>query len=261
MATKKKPMPQLIEMALIDPPVERIRMEIDDDYISELALSITEIGLLQPILIRPVQSRYEVVAGECRYIAYQKLQLGQIAAIVRVMTDKEVDIARATENLRRCDLSPLEESATYQNLMDRHGMSIEQVAEKVGLKPGTVKRKLDLMKMNPMLQALVHTRRISVSVAEELWPISNDTDLEYYLSFAVDNGATKEVARQWVKEWRDGQRRLETPGVEGRASESPQSPRPVYLPCDLCQQAVELGKDIFMRVCPACKKRVSEVKL
>lgn len=258
MAKETVPKVQKVELSKIDAPRGRIRLEISDEYIKELAQSISEVGLIQPILLRKTRERYEIVAGECRYRAHVKMETKAIDAIVKSIPDRMAAIIRASENLKRQDLSPLEEAATYQDLIEEHGMKIETVANKFGITPGTIKRRLDILKMNPMLQKAVHRKEISMSVAEELWPIANDTDLEYYLSFAVENGVTKAVARQWTKDWRDKQRREATPGVEGGVEASPQAPRPIFLACDTCHDPVELGKDILLRICPKCDVTIKE---
>ena len=247
-----------ILLSFIDPPDGRIRLDIDDAWIEELAGSIKEVGLLQPVLLRPVKKRYEIVAGECRVRAHALLGVKMIDAICKAMTPREAAIIRATENLARNDLTPVEEAATYADLIDTHKMSIEAIAAKFKYAPGTIKRRMDIIKMHPMLQKAIHKGSVSVSVAEELWPIANETDLEYYLSFAIENGVTKLVAREWCKDWRDKQRRSETPGAEGSHESSPQAPRPIYLACDTCHEPVELGDDKILRVCPTCDKTIRE---
>lgn len=241
-----------VDLALIDEPKTMSRMEIDPDYISELAKSISETGLLQPILLRTVGERREVVAGHCRFLACKKLELPTIKSIVKKMTDQEAAIVRATENLARADLTPMEEAKNYRELVDVYGMTFEQVGEKFGKTAGTIKRRMDLLKMPPSLQEAVHKGQVSMSAAEELWPIANPTDLEYYLLFAIENGCTKEVARQWCGQWRDSQRRSEEPGVEGGGASSPFEPRPYYVACDLCNGPGELDKMVRMSICPGC---------
>ena len=168
------------------------------------------------------------------------------------MTDREAAIARAVENLHRVDLTSIEEAKVYARLQDKHHMTLEEIAERMKKKPGTVKRRLDLLKMPPQLQTAVHRKEISVSVAEELWPISDPTALEYYLMFAVENGCTKNVARSWTKEWKDQSRRAEASGDGLPLPLSPQAPRPIFIACDLCHGPVELGKDRMLRICPDC---------
>jgi len=248
----------LVDLSLIDEPKGIIRMEIDPDIISELAQSISEIGLLQNILVRPVKERFEVVFGHRRYLAHKLLALDKIRAAVKVMTDQEAAVARATENLSRENLSPIEEAATFKDLLETHKMSYEQVGKKVGKSPGLVKRRLDLLKMPVPLQKAVHAKRISIAVAEDLWPISDPTALDYYLGFALDGGCTSVIARQWCKDWRDAQRRGKTGAGGGVEALAPNEPRPVYVACDLCSGAMEIGTETVFRTCPICTKTIKD---
>ncbi len=241
-----------VDLDLTDEPKTMARMEIDPDYIEELAQSIRETGLLQPVLLRPVAERFEIVAGHCRFLAHKKLGLPSILALVRKMTDKEAAIARATENLSREGLSALEEAKNYAGLVNDHGMTLEQVGKRFGKTAGTIKRRMDILRMPPRLQQAIHKGQISMSAGEELWPISNETDLEYYLLFAVENGCTKDVAREWCKQWKDSQRRSVEPSEEGGGIASPQEPRPYYLTCDLCSGPTKLEDAARLTICPEC---------
>lgn len=245
-----------IKLSAIFPPNVVDRMEIDANKVAELAESISEVGLLQPILLRPIPDGYEVVAGHRRFLAHQKLGVSVIDAVVQIMTDQEAAIIRASENLARENLTPLEEAVIFNNLIKAHSMAIEQVAKKFGYKPGTIRRRMDLLKMPPQLQEAVHKKQITVSVAEELWPIADTGSLEYYLMFAVENGCTKETARGWCKEWKDSKRREGSSGGGGGQIFAPSEPRPVYVTCDLCVGPMEIGKETVLRVCPECYKLI-----
>ena len=241
-----------VNLSLIDEPKVIDRMEISSEAITELAMSISEIGLLQPILLRKDGDRYEVIAGHRRFLAHKLLGLKVIKAVIRVMDDQEAALARATENLGRVDLTPVEEASVYFNLVNIHGLTCEQVGKKFGKSGGLIKRRMDLLKMPPQLQKALQYKKISIGVAEELWPITDTATLDYYLSFALDGGCTVAVARQWCKDWRDSVRRQTNDVVGGGEVVSPFEPRPCYLPCDLCHGPVELGKDVMLRICPEC---------
>ena len=265
MARKAKQSWKVIPIGQIDEPKGIVRMDIEQEGIDELAESISEIGLLQPILVATDDERYEVVFGHRRLLACRKLQLSDMRCLVREMSQAEIGIARATENIAREDLSPLEEAATYQNLIEGYKMKIEDVAKKMGKTGGTIKRRLDILRMPPVLQKAVHSKRISMTVAEELWAIRDETSLDYYLKFAIENGCTREVARLWCKDWKDSVRRQESPDGNGGGDPlSPFEPRPTYVACDLCNEAVQLGKDRVLRSCPDCfaliKKTLEGVK-
>lgn len=247
-----------VELVLIDEPETVDRFGIDQDYISELADSINAIGLLQPIILRPVKDRFEVIAGHCRFLAHKKLGRLKINANVVPMEDGAAALARATENLARKNLTPMEEAAVYRNLIDNQDFTIDQVAKKMGKSGGVIKRRLDLIRMPGVLQDAVHKKLVSITVAEELWPIADLTSLEYYLSFAIDSGCTKETARIWCKEWKDSVRREGMPASDELLTQNPYEPRPTYMPCDLCHEPVELGKETTLRICPDCGQTIKE---
>lgn len=248
-----------ISLDLIDEPKGIVRMDIDPDDLDELAQSISEIGLLQNILLAIDGDRFEIVFGHRRFLAHKKLGLSAIRSAVRTMTEEEIGVARATENIARKDLSPLEEAATYKNLIDHYGMSRERVAKKMSKTPGTIKRRMDILRMPPILQKAVHNKQISMTVAEELWPIADEASLDYYLMFAIENGCTREVARSWAKDWKDTQRRSRNPDDPGgRVDLSPNEPRPSYVPCDICNQPVDLNTTKFFRTCPACFEAIKK---
>jgi len=258
MVTHSKQTIKDISLDLIDEPKGILRLEINVDDLNDLAQSISEIGLMQPILVAVDGERFELVFGHRRFLAHKKLGLSVIHAIVRKMTQEEIGIARATENIARADLSPLEEAATYKNLLEQYHLSFEQIARKMGKSPGTIKRRMDILKMPPQLQKAVHGKQISISVAEQLWTISDLTDLDYYLTFALDGGCTKEVARSWAQDWRKKKRQQANPGAEGVQEVAPSEPRPVYVGCDLCTGPMEIGTEVVLRLCPDCFKIIKQ---
>jgi len=247
-----------VDLSLIDEPKTVDRLEISFESITELAQSISEIGLLQPILLRKDGERYEVIAGHRRFLAHRHLDLPKIKAVVREMTDQEAAFARATENLGRVDLTPVEEATVYYNLVHTHKLRYDEIGKKFGKSPGLIKRRMDLLKMPPQLRNAVHDKKISISVAEELWPISDIPTLDYYLSFAIEGGCTKETARGWCRDWKDSVRRQNSAGGESGQALAPSEPRPVYIACDLCLGAMEIGQETVLRCCPTCAKTIKE---
>jgi len=258
MMKRRKEVTKQVSMELIDEPKDVLRLDIDPQGIDDLAQSISEIGLLQSILVAIDGERFELVFGHRRFLACKQLELSSIRAIVREMTAEEIGLARATENINRADLTPIEEANTYRNLISVYGLTIEGVAKKMGRTAGTIKRRMDLLKMPSQLQEAVHGKRISMTVAEELWPISDMTDLDYYLSFALDGGCTQEGARAWGTAWRDKKRHQQAASGEGVREFSPAEPRPIYVSCDLCHGPMEIGQELVLRVCPDCAATVKK---
>ena len=241
-----------IALDLIDEPKGVIRLDIDPREIASLAENIREIGLLLPINVRAVADRFEIVAGHRRFLAFQKLNRKKIACIVGRFSDVDSAVARASENLRRVDLSLIEEAAIYGDLHDNHGLSHDAIGKIMGKSGGVVKRRLDLLKMPPQLQKAVHKKEISYSVAEELWRLGDEAAIDYFLGYAVDHGVTQTVARGWVNDWKKEQRLKQSGTGESPRESSPLESRPIYISCDLCLGPLELGKEHTIRACGRC---------
>src|SRR3972149_731228 len=123
---------QLILMDLIDRPVKIARGVIDPERVRELAESIREVGLLEPVLIRPSNGRYEMVAGDRRYLAHKLLNFKEIKAIVKPLDDRETVVIRGIENLQRVNLTPSEEGRVYLLLREEGGLSTRDISKKTG---------------------------------------------------------------------------------------------------------------------------------
>ena len=233
-------------------------MEIDPDEIEGLSNSIKAIGQLQAILVRPVGERFEIVFGHRRYLAIKQAGQKFIQAVVRDLDDTETALMRATENVERKNISPIEEAAVYEDLNKNLGLTLDQIAKRMGRSAGVIRRRLDSLRMPSCLQKAVHRKEIGHSVAEELWSLGKIEDIEYFLGFAVDHGATYAVVRQWVRDKRDERRREKKDVGTGGRDLSPMESRPVYVACDTCLDAMEIGSETIMRVCKTCFKTIEK---
>ncbi len=140
--------------ALLQLPIEAVersarqpRKRFDEARLAELAASIQEHGVVEPILVRREGARYRIVAGERRWRAAQRAGLREIPAIVREASDREAFELALVENLQRADLNAIEEAEAYEVLARDHGLTQEQVAERVGKERSTVANALRLLKL------------------------------------------------------------------------------------------------------------------
>lgn len=148
------------------------RKHFDEEQLEELKESILAHGVLEPIIVRPVEGRYELVVGERRWRAAQLAGLKSIPATVRSLSDREVMEMALVENLQREDLNPIEEAEAYRRLMEEFGMTQEEVAERVGKKRSTVANRLRLLEIEPELRAEIAAGRLSAGHAKALLAIS-----------------------------------------------------------------------------------------
>lgn len=249
---------RMVAVKNIDEPAGVIRLEIDALEIRDLGRNIEEVGLVQPIIVRPVGKRFEIVAGHRRFLAVKGLGWQEIACIIRRIDDLQCALARASENLGRVDLSPIEEAAVYSELHKQHKLSYEQIGSRMGRTAGVVKRRLDLLRMPPQLQQAIHKKEINYSVGEVLWSLGDIEAIDYYLMFAIENGATRNVVAEWVKDWKDRKRREGSDVGGGGGLQSPMESRPYYTACDLCNGPMEIGTETTIRTCPGCTKVITD---
>lgn len=248
---------QTVEVEKIDRPDVVDRITIDLEEIKSLSENIQEQGLLQAPVLREKDGRFEIVAGDRRIMAVKRLDWTTVKCVIKTLTDQQAAEIRASENLQRENLSVIEEARIYRNLNQKHHMPIDRIAQKMGKSPGTIKRRLDLLKMPDSLQNAMHEKKISYGVAEALWPIADPGALDYYLGFAIDHGVTVTIARQWTNDWKNSQRRIEDENKDPMEQLTSPAERPTYLACDLCQEPVLVQNLAVIRICRECAKKIT----
>jgi ParB family chromosome partitioning protein len=158
-----------IPVASIVPNPHQPRVHFDEESLGELAASIREIGVLQPVLVRSTgDGTYELIAGERRWRAARRAGLAVVPAIVRTTDDVGSVEQALIENLHRQDLTPLEEAAAYQQLIEDFSLTHEQVAARVGKSRSSVSNTLRLMSLPASIQALLADGRLSAGHAKAL---------------------------------------------------------------------------------------------
>ena len=164
-----------LKISQIEPNRNQPRRTFDEDTLQELALSISEHGVLQPILVRPmIYGGYQIVAGERRYRASRMAGLTEIPAIVRELTDSETMQIALIENLQRSDLTTLEEAMGYQTLMDEYDFSQEDVARIVGKSRSAVANTLRLLSLPEEVKDLLEQGKLSAGHARALLIVEDD---------------------------------------------------------------------------------------
>lgn len=160
------------------------RTDFDDEAIAELAASIGELGVLQPVLVRPAGDHFELVAGERRWRAAQVAGLTTIPAIVRAVDDHASLAQALVENLQREDLSAIEEAVAYQQLVDEFGLTPEQVGDRVSKSRSAVTNTMRLLNLPGDLQAMVRAGELSAGHGRALLAVE-DPDQQRQLARRV----------------------------------------------------------------------------
>lgn len=164
-----------IPLDAIDLNPNQPRVHFDESDLKELAASVAERGVLQPILVRPLpHGRYQLVAGERRLRASQRAGRSEIPALVKQMNDDESLLVAIIENVQRADLNPVEEAQGYQVLLDEFGLKQDDVARRVGKSRPAIANALRLLQLPSETQDQIRSGRISAGHARALLGLDDD---------------------------------------------------------------------------------------
>lgn len=165
----REPRYKFINIENIEANDSQPRTHFEEEKIQELATSIQENGLLQPIVVRPIsRNKYQIVVGERRFRACKFAGLTEIPCIVQKLDEKETATAALVENIQREDLSPIEEALAYQQLMELHDLTQSELAQRVGKKQSTVANKIRLLQLPMTIQEAVKRKEITERHARAL---------------------------------------------------------------------------------------------
>ena len=181
------------------------REVFDDQSLKELAVSIKEHGVIHPIIVRKVENKYEIIAGERRYKAATMAGLTKIPAMVKNLDDKESSKVALIENLQRRDLTPIEEARTYQKILElEDGMTQEQLAATMGKTQSSVSNKLRLLSLPEEIQDALLKEKLSERHARSLLNIEDKNEQIKLMERVVTDKMTVRDLEKLIREMKDG---------------------------------------------------------
>ena len=186
-----EPNVQYISIEEIIPNRFQPRLTFDENALKELAMSIKEHGIIQPLVLRKLSNnKYEIIAGERRYKASQIAGLNKVPAIIADLDDNTSAEVALVENLQRRNLSAIEEAKSYKKLLDRGYLTQEQLAKRLGISQSSVANKIRLLNLGDEAQEALMNERISERHARSLLQITDPTDQVVLLNKIINNRMT-----------------------------------------------------------------------
>lgn len=196
----EKPADIYLKLSEIEPNREQPRKTFDEDSLMELADSIKQFGIIQPILVQKKDEYYEIIAGERRWRAAKLVGLKKVPVIIKNFTDQEMVEISLIENIQRENLNPIEEAIAYKRLIDEFSLRQDEVAERVSKSRTTITNSMRLLKLNNKVQQMVVDEMISTGHARALLVIE-DLDMQYTVAMRVfDEKLSVRETEKLVKE-------------------------------------------------------------
>lgn len=168
----------MVKITMVEPNREQPRKNFDEDALQELADSIKQFGLLQPILVQDRKDHYEIIAGERRWRASRMAGLKEVPVIIRNYTEQEIVEISLIENIQREDLNPIEEAQAYKRLLTEFNLKQDEVAERVSKSRAAVTNSVRLLKLSDEVQQMVIDEMITTGHARALLAIE-DAEEQY----------------------------------------------------------------------------------
>lgn len=254
---KKFNPPQLVHINKISEPEKSIRFSINEAELLELQVNITQNGLLQPILLQDKNGNgtYQIIAGHRRFLACRNLGHKQIQATITIADDASLAIMRASENLSRVNLSPVEEGEIYKELSRAHEMSYAEISTKFGKSKAVIIDRIQLLKLPRFLLDAIHEKKVTHSVAKEFLQFEDLQTQQYFFDHVMETGVNVKTIRQWVIDYKKDKQTSNNPLNDVDPPTTSLVETPVsYFQCDGCQQPEEYGKETCLRLCRKCMK-------
>jgi ParB family transcriptional regulator, chromosome partitioning protein len=242
---------QQVPLDRIDPNPRQPRRTFDDESLGELTASIRAVGVLQPIMVRPLGDRFQIVLGERRVRAARSAGLDRIPAVVRTTEDDQLLRDALLENIHREDLNPLEEAAAYEQLLADFEVTQEELATRLGRSRSAISNAMRLLRLPPSVQRRIAAGTVSAGHARAILALENTAQQERLADRIVAEGLTVRQAEELVRRAKLGEPVLD--------AERPSRPRPAMQAPGMVDLAERLSDRLETRVRVQLGKRKGKV--
>lgn len=188
-----------LDIDLIEPNPEQPRTRFAEENLNELAASIRANGIVQPIVVRKLGSRYQIVAGERRWRAAQRAELRRVPVVVKEVSDEKMLEIALIENIQRHELNPIEEANAYRKLIDNIGLTQEEVSTRVGKERSLIASSIRLLKLSERVQRLIIDGKLSFSHGRALLLTDDQNVQNLVAQQAIDEALSVRATEAAVK--------------------------------------------------------------
>lgn len=186
----------------ITDPAQPLRSEITPESVEDLAKSIAQIGLIEPLVVKKSGEMYEVIAGHRRLVASGIANLVEVPCYIVEADDEQTEMMKAHENLYRENLTPIEEGKYFRWLMDHFKWDAKMIAAKIGKSDAYIYARLSIDEYPEDILAALESGQITIGVARELAQIDDEASRVQYTDYAIRSGVSTDVAAAWRQQYK-----------------------------------------------------------
>ncbi len=231
---------QLITTDLIDDPEQPMRSDMTPASVEDLVMSIKQVGIIEPLVVKLVNNRYEVIAGHRRLYACRVGKIVEVPCYVRKANSEQTEMLKIHENLYRSEVSPADEARHFSYLIDKQKMTPTRIAQLISKSLSYVMDRLAILDYPDFLKDAMVNGEISFSVAREFARFDDPKQMMQAVYYAKRGGMTQEMARKWVMDYKKSK---EQPGVVETTTLNAQNGQQEvehYSTCVYCREKVKL---------------------
>lgn len=256
--TIPEPQFQVLPLDLIDDPERPMRTDMTPQSVEDIVMSIKQVGLIEPIVVKPKNGRYEVIAGHRRKYSCELAKIAEIPCYIMTVNNEQTEMLKIHENLYRAEVKPSDEAEHFKYLIEKHHFTPIKVSQLIGKSPSYVSDRLAIFNYPPFLREAMDKKQITFSVARELARIDDLKTMNEYVFYAIRNGLTQEGAHKWATDWK---RAKEQPQVTQIVTQGEYGDPPIIESignCIYCQEAIKLMEADVVYIHPLCRQEATK---
>lgn len=230
----------LISVDLLDDPEQPMRSDLTDLSVEDLVVSMKQVGIIEPLVVKQVGQRYEVIAGHRRLYSARLAKIVEVPCYVRTAGQEETEMLKIHENMYRAEINPSDEARHFSVMIDKYHMTPNKIAQLISKSLSYVMDRLAILDYPDFLREAMMKGQISFSVAREFARFDDDAQMRSAVYYAMRGGMTAEMAKKWVVDYK---RSKETPSVTAVTSQNDTTGREEvehFVLCTYCRQNVSL---------------------
>lgn len=230
----------LLSYDLIDDPEQPMRTDMTEASVEDLVMSIKQVGIIEPVVVKPVNGRYEVIAGHRRLFAARIAKIVEVPCYVRRANSEQTEMLKIHENLYRADVSPADEARHFDYLIKKHKMTPMKIAQLISKSDSYVGDRLAILDYPDFLLDAMTNGEISFGVAREFARFPDVNQMRRSVYYAKRGGMTTEMARKWVQDFKRSKENNTIQPVPPVAGATDTQPVEHTAICVYCKQGLRL---------------------